>query len=78
MQLVCPSYGDAVSMRHFKFWVTQMYDVAVAVKLMRLDCLSYGIQRLWSIGVGHVNAGMIMLIDPVIFFMGIDRPVIFP
>ena len=40
VQLVCPSYGDVVSMRGFKIWVTRMYDVAVAVKFVRLDCLS--------------------------------------
>ena len=38
--LVCPSYWDAISTRCFKFWVTWMYDVAVAVKFVRLDCLS--------------------------------------
>ena len=40
VRLVCPSYGDAVSMRRFKFWVTRIYDVAVALKFVRLDCLS--------------------------------------
>ena len=40
VRLVCPSYGHDVSTRHFKFWVTWIYDVAVALKFMQLDCLS--------------------------------------
>ena len=40
VRLVCPLYGDAVSTCRFKLWVTRMYDVAVALKFVRLDCLS--------------------------------------
>ena len=65
-------------MRSFKIWVTQMYDVAVIVKFMQLACLSYGLQRSWFVGVGRINVGMITLIDLVIFFMAIVRPVILP
>ena len=58
-------------MHSFKIWVTLIYDVAVTVKLVQLNCLLQGLKYTWFVRVGHVNVGVLTLIKMVIFIMAV-------
>ena len=60
MRLVCPSYGDAISTRRFKFWVTQNVRCRSRIKicvtgLSVVRVTTFVVRRGWSRQRGNDN-----------------------